>query len=130
MKWIEEYATGNDRIDEQHRMIFKMAEDFRTSLDEGGGETTYGTLLDFLEHYIRAHFGYEDRCMVEYHCPAVEKNRQAHAKFIEILREFRQRYDTNGYRLLDAREIVDTLDDWLSKHILRIDITLKEYVGR
>ena len=49
MKWKEEYATGLKTIDDQHRMIFKMSEDFRSSLDEGGGANVYRTLQDHLE---------------------------------------------------------------------------------
>ena len=33
MKWSDQYATGIDHIDDQHKMIFKMAEDFRAALD-------------------------------------------------------------------------------------------------
>ena len=36
MKWRDEYATGVQSIDEQHMMIFKTADDFRSALDEGG----------------------------------------------------------------------------------------------
>ena len=77
MKWSEEYATGIDRIDEDHKMIFKMSEDFRAALDEGLGGDVYSVMLDNLSLYCRGHFGFEERCMNEYRCPVAQKNQQS-----------------------------------------------------
>jgi hemerythrin len=41
MKWSDEYSTGVERIDNQHKMLFRMSEDFRTSLDDGLGDRIY-----------------------------------------------------------------------------------------
>ncbi|MBI5854790.1 MAG: hemerythrin family protein [Nitrospirae bacterium] len=128
MKWSDEYATGIERIDEQHKMIFKMAEDFRAALDEGQGERTYGLLLDFLDRYCRGHFGFEERCMEEYRCPVAQRNKEAHASFVEVLGGFRQRCAASGYLTADARELVDTVDRWVADHICRIDVHLKDCV--
>ena len=38
MKWSEAFATGVSRIDDQHKMLFAMAADFRDALDESRGE--------------------------------------------------------------------------------------------
>jgi hemerythrin len=130
MKWSDEYATGIQRIDEQHKLIFKMSDEYRSALDDGQGDRTYGVLLDFLERYIRTHFGFEERCMEEYGCPAARENRAAHADFTETLVGFRRRYAGSGYHAADARDLVDTLDRWFSRHIARVDVRLKEHVGK
>jgi hemerythrin-like metal-binding protein len=129
MKWIDAYATGVQRIDEQHQMIFKTAEDFRTALDGAQGEKTYGVLLNFLEPYCRGHFGFEERCMTEYHCPAAGRNAQAHLGFMVVLSGYRERYAANGYSAADARALVDAVDQWLDGHICRIDVQLKDSVA-
>jgi len=128
MKWIEDYATGIQRIDHQHKTIFEMAEDFRVALDEGAGGRVYSVLLDNLDVYCRGHFGVEERCMEEYRCPVAQTNKEGHAIFVEVLAGFRQRYTANGYRATDARELIDTVDQWLSGHICRIDVQLKQCV--
>jgi hemerythrin len=128
MKWSDQYATGIEQIDAQHKMIFKMAEDFRAALDEGMGERMYGGMLQSLDLYVRAHFGYEEKCMVQYACPAAEANAKAHARFAEVLSGFQQRYAARGFDRADARDLVDTMDWWLSDHIARIDVHLREYV--
>ncbi len=128
MKWSDEFATGLERIDEQHRMLFKIAEDFRLALDEGGGERTYPLLLEVLYEYARAHFQFEETCMEKYACPLAETNREAHAGFIRMLADYRQRLDSIGFRSADAHALVSGLDRWLSNHICRIDIDLRRAV--
>ena len=128
MKWSDEYATGNEQIDDQHKMIFKMAEDFRSALDEGGGDRVYDLMLQSLAFYVRTHFGYEEECMARHACPIAEGNKRAHAKFVDVLSRFQRRFEEKGFDRADARELVDTVDEWLADHICRIDVRLKDYV--
>ena len=130
MKWKEDYATGVERVDEDHKMIFRMSEDFRAALDEGLGDDVYSVMLDNLRLYCRGHFGYEERCMNEYRCPVAQQNKEAHAGFIEVLSGFQKRYTESGYDRADARKLVDTVDQWLTKHICNIDIHLKRCVSK
>jgi len=125
MKWSEDFATGVESIDNQHRMLFKMAEDFRSTLDEGLGERVYGDLLASLDAYARAHFGYEEGVMEQYQCPASLSNKHAHARFVEVLADFHERYARAGFDRTDAFALMDTLERWLSNHISRLDVQLK-----
>ena len=56
MKWIEDYATGIEQIDQDHKMIFQMCEDFCSALDDGSGADVYSVMLDNLTLYCRGHF--------------------------------------------------------------------------
>ena len=126
MKWSDDYATGVENIDDQHRMLFKMAEDYRSALDEGRGEGVYSEMLRSLDLYIRTHFGYEEGCMTKYQCPVAGANKAAHNRFVEVMDGFHRRYAANGFDRADARNLVDTLDHWLVEHICRLDVRLKE----
>lgn len=130
MKWSDDYLIGEKQIDEQHKVLFKMAGDFQTALGEGRGEKTYGLLLDFLESYFRGHFKYEERCMEEYHCPIADKNRADHQRFMTVYDDFHKRYESRGYQSDDAHELMNTIEDWLASHIGRIDLQLKLYVKK
>jgi hemerythrin len=130
MKWSDDYATGVPRIDEDHQMIFKMAEDFRAALDVGRGDVVYSVLLESLSVYCRSHFAFEERCMEEFRCPVAEENKEAHGRFVEILSEFQERYAENGYDHTDALRLVDTVDQWLDDHICGIDVHLKRCVNK
>lgn len=128
MRWSESYSTGVARIDDQHKMLFQMAESFRAALDEGKGHGIYGGMLDSLSLYVRTHFAYEEGCMARHFCPAAKGNEDAHRGFIGFLDRFRERFATSGFVHADARELVDTIDSWLVEHICRIDMQLKPFV--
>ena len=128
MKWSEEFATGLSHLDEQHKMLFKMAADYRDALREGAGERVYDLFLQTLDVYARTHFSIEEECMVTYACPAAKANAAAHAHFAATLVSFQQRYLTRGFDRADAHQLVDILDHWLADHIGRLDSKLKPYV--
>jgi hemerythrin len=128
MEWAERHATGIPEVDVQHKMLFRMTDDFRTALNEGKGEGVYEGLLQSLDLYVRTHFRYEEGCMEKYACPAAEGNRNAHLKFVETLSGFQVRYASRGFDRSDSRQLVDTLDHWLDNHIGRLDVQLKKSV--
>ena len=125
MQWTERFATGVHALDEQHKTLFKMSEDYRTSLEEGRGERLYSMVLDSLAAYAAAHFGMEEQCMFRYQCPVAEQNHLAHAQFVDVLKSFQTRYAAAGFSLTDANQLVDFVDNWLAYHIGRIDVQLK-----
>jgi hemerythrin len=126
VKWSENYATGVARIDAQHQMLFRMSEDFRLALDEGGGEGVFHLFLEGLELYALAHFRFEEGCMERCHCPAAEANKSAHVAFEETIRRFRER-SRRGFDGAEARELTAVIDSWLANHIARIDVQLREW---
>ena len=130
MRWSEAYSTGVERIDEQHKMLFRMSEDFRAAFDEGRGARVYANLLESLDLYTRSHFGLEERCMAACHCPAARRNSTAHAGFIEMVGDFQTRHATHGYDGRDAHQLVDFVDRWLSSHIAGIDVELRDSATR
>lgn len=128
MKWSDTFATGVTRIDDQHKMLFAMAADFRSALDESRGERVYAGLLQSLELYVVSHFSYEEGCMARYFCPVAVGNKEAHRRFIAVLEEFNVRFAANGFDAADARNLVDTLEGWLTNHICQIDVKLRPFV--
>ncbi len=127
MKWKDEYATAIQRIDKQHKTLFRMVNDFQSVLDNGGGERTYSLLLGFLYHYYRNHFHFEEQCMEVSGCPMTQKSKKEHLIFLATLREYQQCYAASGYLAADAREFVNIVDRWLDEHICRINVYLRNY---
>ncbi len=125
LKWKEEYATGNRTIDDQHKALFNMVNDYNFALDDGDGERTYGVLLEFLDGYCRTHFNFEEECMEEHCCPTAQQNKDEHEALLVALSGYQQRYKTNGFSDTDARKLVMTLDGWLIEHICGVDIHLR-----
>jgi hemerythrin len=61
MKWSDDYATGIERIDDQHKWIFRMADDF--SLRYAGGGYRHEDardLVDTLDRWFVSHIAHVD----------------------------------------------------------------------
>jgi hemerythrin len=128
VKWCERFATGIAQLDEQHKMLFQMSDDYRETLDEGRGERSYGLILQTLDEYARAHFGIEDQCMHRHHCPAAGANSRAHGEFVRAVAQFKAHHSAVGFTDADARQLVEYVDGWLAEHIGGIDVQLKPCV--
>ena len=128
MRWSERFATGIPALDEQHKMLFRMSEDYRYSIDRGQGQRTYGVMLDSLSEYARAHFRMEEDCMWRYSCPVADENGRAHREFTETLAGYKRRFADVGFLPDDAQALVDFLDAWLMSHIGTIDARLRPCV--
>ena len=120
MNWKDEYATGVDKIDQDHRMIFKISEDFRSALNAGLGDKVYAVMLDNITVYCRGHLSYVEHCMEEHRSSVGHIDKAAHKQFLQALSGFKQRYAENGYDALDAHKLVDTIDLWLARLICDI----------
>ena len=123
--WSDEYATGNDRIDAQHRRLFDYANRLEetTELDEVT-DSQVEELLGFLEAWVNIHFCFEELCMAMSKCQAAEANKCAHNKFLEVFEAFQVEFKTKGASKELIGRLYKTIDDWIVRHILKIDSQL------
>lgn len=130
MKWQPHYATGHPEIDQQHKTLFESSDQFRQTLEAGEGEKTYDLFLEFLAAYADAHFSIEERCMMAYKCPVAGRNKHEHGLFLKHVQKEQTRFAAEGFTRASAKAMLDMVDGWLDSHICRIDIRLREVMGR
>ena len=128
MTWPIQLATGIERVDQQHQMLFQVTDDDAASLNAGHGERVYGQWLSALDQYARGHFGFEEQCM---HRNVVRRRRirSEHAEFLETLSRFRAHFAAVGFVQVHAHALVDFLNHWLVTHIGRVDVMRKACVN-
>jgi hemerythrin len=128
MKWKDEYSTGHDEIDRQHKTLFDFTDEFRLVLNEGCSMDTYSGALEFIRIYSDTHFGFEEKCMNAHNCPFAGLNREEHSNFRSVLENKSEEFEANGFILRDAFSLLDFIDSWLESHICRVDSKLKDYI--
>lgn len=128
MKWTEAYATGSDEIDEQHKMLFLISDQYRETLEEGRGESTYDLFIEFLRDYSKIHFSLEEDCMLTHRCPAADQNKKEHCALSKLVDKEVKRFHRDGFDRATAYAIVNTIDRWLESHIGRVDVQLKSVI--
>ena len=129
--WEDRMSTGNARTDSQHQTLI---EKFNELSHVFAGNNTVeirlaaGELLDFLQFYAAWHFEQEEALMDQVHCPIAATNKQAHASFLANFGEFYTRWQVSNMDLEMARQTYAVLTDWITNHIMTIDVQLREFV--
>ena len=130
--WNEEFATGLDAIDKQHKMLIdhiNRLEEMLATAKPTREEIEFAhSLVHFLESYADTHFKFEEQCMERYRCPAHAQNKEAHAKFLGFFCRFKKGFKAEGFRLEAFKELHQMASSWITDHILRIDTQLKPCV--
>jgi len=119
-------TTGIASIDEQHRGLIDKINELHQVHQMGATVDDIRAVLRFLGDFTQKHFQHEEALMEVHKCPLRQENRLAHARFLreyqELVANFSLEEDTDQ----TATEIERMVARWLSTHICRIDITLRD----
>lgn len=127
MEWNASLRTGVDEIDEQHKELFRQANNLNAAMSQGKGRDEVGRLLDFLGKYVIDHFAQEEALMARWRCSMAEANKQAHRQFVARFNELRKQ-SGEGANASVVIDIYNELTQWLVQHIRGIDAKLATYV--
>ncbi len=128
--WEPRYSVGNAEIDEQHQRFFDLIDRLDRSLMAGEPREMKRTsveCIDALAAYANVHFADEERFMEGIGFPALAAHQYEHAALVRRIREFRD--DVHAGRLVLGTELVKTMGDWISGHILGSDMKYAEFAG-
>ncbi len=123
--WSDDYATGDDEIDRQHKQLFKYLEDLEEHMKQGVDAEYLKDFLKALGIYTRSHFCYEESCMRRKKCPIAKKNQEQHDKLLDAYKHYLHRFEVEGVSEDLVRKLHDFLVSWLVNHILKIDTHLR-----
>lgn len=128
LTWKPLYTTGVEKLDEQHRRIFDLANRLETLIENGACDSPeVDALLAQIGTVIRDHFGLEEVCMSRHRCPMAEKNKQEHGRLLAAFEVFLA--DFNGKKSLATLESFHrAVEGPLFEHICFVDIHLRSCV--
>lgn len=115
LEWKDEYCTGIDSIDQQHRKLVNLINQLQTAVDYSTGEEFEREALNELVDYTKSHFGYEEKLMSDNGYPDYEPHKAEHEKMIGKVNEVLSEYEQNHE--LAIRHALAFLKDWLINHI-------------
>lgn len=129
----EEYHTGIEFVDEEHKVLFSIIEEAWKLVKEEYLFDKFDEIMkiiDKLREYTEIHFSDEEKYMEQIHYPQLEAQKQAHDMFIERIVEIdpqtMEELDDNQQEYLT--ELIDFLIGWLTNHILKMDKKIGEFV--
>ncbi|MEW5828835.1 MAG: hemerythrin family protein [Chloroflexota bacterium] len=125
----DKMATGVPDVDRQHQEWIRRYNQFDEAVSAGKGLESIRSTLDFFATYAETHFALEEACMDEHRCPAAEVNRAAHNKMRFIVSGLQDYVSKKGASLVEVESLRQRMADWLTQHILTVDIQLRNCVA-
>lgn len=120
--WKDDYSVGIDSLDQDHKKLIALLNQFITAYDYAMSESYEREALDDLIAYTKYHFEREEKLMEENEYPDIVAHKAQHKKMFAQVETFVELYNEKGHDALD--EISDFLSNWLINHINGTD---KEY---
>lgn len=119
----ENYKTGIDFVDEEHKRLFEIAEEAHQLQQNEFIPDKYDHIVKILEDlrdYTKSHFAHEENYMKEIGYKGMFTQKVQHDAFIAKLDGLDlQSLDENSDGAIS--DILTFLTDWLVEHILNVD---------
>lgn len=119
--WTPSLAVGISAIDEQHQALFRAINELIEAMEGGQGKARVAEVIAFLERYVAAHFGGEERLMLELGYAGYEAHRRQHDDLIRDFHALKDELAATGPTTALVLAVNARLAGWLRSHIAEVD---------
>lgn len=127
VQWKDEYSVGITFIDDDHKKLINLLNQFTAAYDHDMSETFEKEALEELINYTKYHFEREEEMMSENDYPDFIAHKAKHQEMIEQVSSFVELYNKKGHAAL--KEISEYLTVWLISHINGTDKEYSQYLN-
>ena len=127
--WTEEFETGIDIIDEQHKRIFEYLKEIDEAISSRSVEQIEHVIKSLIDYAI-SHNTFEETLMEKAGYPMLEAHHEVHERFKERAHSYRDRFGNGEDPIRLAREVRSDIGLWLTNHIKRDDKHYVPYVKK
>ncbi len=126
--WSSELETGFPKIDTQHRELVDHFNTLIKACREAKGREKIPELLDFLDNYVRFHFGEEEEMMRAKRYPEKDQHLEQHRIFLNDVAVMKQQFLTKGASTSLLIQLNTALMQWIIDHIKKVDMKLGTFL--
>ncbi len=127
IEWTDDYLTGIDVIDDDHKHLFKLINTLNDSAEIGLDIDTIGVALNDLALYVERHFSREESFMENFAYPDLLVHMRGHRSIANQVRSFQTAYEENP-GTIGTDKFLEFIRDWLTSHILKSDMAYVPYI--
>jgi len=124
--WSDTYSVKIGIVDTHHKVLVDVINELHQSMLARTGKEHLGKILSNLVKYTQAHFKAEEGLLQSNQYPNLTDHRAEHDRLTKTVLEFQDKFQKNEIGL--TIEVMDFLKDWLSKHILGVDMKYAPYL--
>ena len=92
LKWDEKYSVNISLIDEQHKVLLKMINDFYDSIQSKSNNELIGELIRKMNDYVKFHFSTEEKMFQDYNYVEYYNHKKEHDEFIDKVTDLDRRF--------------------------------------
>ena len=129
ISWKPDYSIGVNRIDEQHKELFRIINNLGNALWDGAGKDAVGDTLKFLTDYVVEHFKTEEEYMQDTSFPGFDEHKKAHDDFVGEVKEFVSHFETKNLATSVTIRIFSRLGDWTRDHVRGPDQEMGKFLS-
>ncbi len=124
IKWKDEYMVGDHLIDFDHQILVNVTNELFNNVENGTGHEVVEKTIHCLNDYINRHFAHEEALFLDSDYPDAEAHIKTHREIEKIFHGIETAYNKDP-RSLDPGEMLDFIERWLIRHIIKTD---REYI--
>jgi len=125
--WTEELSTGIRAIDNDHRMLFDIANALHACAEQGGDPDEIGRHLEALIRYAEEHFAREETFMERSGYPGLDAHMREHQCLTAAVYRLQDMHAADPANVT-APQLWAFLSDWLVGHIRNGDMAYVPYL--
>lgn len=126
--WETKFSIGQPEIDEQHKKLILLINQFHDAMMAGNGKEMLEEVLTGLIDYTSYHFKAEEDLMFRQAYPDLDAHMAEHAYFIRKITQTQEAF-RSGERMLTIH-LMNFLRDWLVNHIMLTDKRIGDFITR
>ncbi|WP_260291278.1 bacteriohemerythrin [Sedimenticola hydrogenitrophicus] len=128
MVWKEAYSVGVAALDEDHKKLIDLLNQFQTAYEYHTSDAFERRALNELIDYTKYHFQREEQLMEEHGYPDLERHKEKHQEMIAEVDRFVADYEIRGHAAL--ADVAHYLMGWLITHINGTDKHYGPFLNR
>lgn len=128
LNWKEAYSVGSTEIDDEHRHLFAIINDFYDRQYTGTSIADIEKLLTQLVFYAEDHFQHEEQIMATANYPKLEAHHAEHEQLVHNIFDLAHSIES-GHDTVDQQTLA-FLKNWLLDHILQHDMEFADYLRK
>ena len=128
--WNDTYLVGNEQIDEQHKGLVKMTNEFYAGVQMGGvmAKVFFMKTIQGAVQYVKTHFATEEEIMEKAGYPQYEEHKKQHEDFVAEVAEQVQIFVKEDNP--NPAGFVKYLMDWVLHHIAESDKKYMPFIAK
>lgn len=119
IEWTDELSIGVPEMDEQHKQLIALLNEFYDAVERGEREEGIHRLFEGVDRYTVFHFSAEEAFMEQIGYPELASHRETHAMFRREYLAAMERHEAGDRKAV--RDLVAFLFSWLYTHISKTD---------